>query len=174
MLTKDGKPVCEWCNGGNDVAILTLATKVTYSDRIRPICLPSGGNETTSASYENEIALAAGFGVHELNETWNVPVKNDDTSCFGQKCPNLNATEFSDTQGESPSLFKTEMEVMPTWRCAIRWQKVRIYLSDWGMGNSINEKLWISKYIKTVKFSLVGVSTYLVTRHQSYPISNMR
>ena len=95
-------------------------------------------------NYENEDALAAGFGVHELNETWNNPTKNEDKDCLGQECPNI--PQFSDTEGHNKGLFKTKMTVISTAECAETWKSERIYLSKWGMGWGINENLWSSKF----------------------------
>ena len=49
-----------------DVAILTLEEPVTFSDKIQPICLPSGGD-----LYEGKSALLAGWGGIEDLESPN-------------------------------------------------------------------------------------------------------
>ena len=137
-------PFCEHCPGSNDVAILTLSSEIRYSNRVRPICLPSSDVNDMGLpnNYDDEIVLAAGFGVHELNETWNRPAQNFDLSCFGQKCPT--AKNVSDTEGVTTALLKTEMRVISNAKCRDEWKSARIFLSDWKMGNSINKDLWSS------------------------------
>ena len=41
-----------------DIAILTLKTSVTFSDKVRPLCLPADA----TLSYAGEPAIAAGWG----------------------------------------------------------------------------------------------------------------
>ena len=41
----------------NDFAIIKLASPVTFSDRVSPICLPS-----TSTNYDNKVATVTGWG----------------------------------------------------------------------------------------------------------------
>ena len=43
---------------GSDVAVLTLASPVQYSHKIKPVCLPSNPGH----DYGNKDAVAAGFG----------------------------------------------------------------------------------------------------------------
>ena len=47
-------------NGGtlnNDFAIIKLASPVSFSDRVSPICLPSA-----STNYDNKVATVTGWG----------------------------------------------------------------------------------------------------------------
>ena len=47
------------CNfNGSDVAVVTLASPVQYSHKIKPVCLPSSPGQ----DYGGNIAVAAGFG----------------------------------------------------------------------------------------------------------------
>ena len=98
-------PFCEHCPGSNDVAILTLPSEIRYSNRVRLIYLPSSDVNDMGLpnNYDDEIVLAAGFGLHELNEIWNRPAQNFDLSCFGQKCPT--AKNVSDTEGVTTALL---------------------------------------------------------------------
>ena len=41
----------------NDFAIIKLATPVTFSDRVRPVCLPS-----LLTNYDNKLATVSGWG----------------------------------------------------------------------------------------------------------------
>ena len=41
----------------NDFAIIKLASPVSFSDRVSPICLPS-----TSTNYDNKVATVTGWG----------------------------------------------------------------------------------------------------------------
>ena len=43
---------------GSDVAVLTLTSPVQYSDKVKPICLPSNPGQ----NYVGKIAVASGFG----------------------------------------------------------------------------------------------------------------
>ena len=44
----------------NDFAIIKLASPVTFSERVSPICLPS-----TSTNYDNKVATVTGWGDFE-------------------------------------------------------------------------------------------------------------
>ena len=43
---------------GSDVAVLTLTSPVQYSDKVKPICLPSNPGQ----NYVGKVAVASGFG----------------------------------------------------------------------------------------------------------------
>ena len=47
----------------HDLAVLTLAHPVTFTDKVRPVCLPSDA----SLSFAGETATAAGWGLTDLN-----------------------------------------------------------------------------------------------------------
>ena len=52
---------------GSDVAVLTLTSPVQYSDKVKPICLPSNPGQ----NYVGKVAVASGFGVdkhHQLQD----------------------------------------------------------------------------------------------------------
>ena len=46
-----------------DIAVLTLANPVTFTEKVRPVCLPSDA----SLSFAGETATAAGWGYTDLN-----------------------------------------------------------------------------------------------------------
>ena len=53
----------------NDFGILKLATPVTFSDSVSPICLPSA-----TTNYDNNMATVAGWGITE----WVAGAQNSD------------------------------------------------------------------------------------------------
>ena len=68
---------------GSDVAVLTLTSPVQYSDKVKPICLPSNPGQ----NYVGKVAVASGFGLdkyfnptYDLMET-NVSVISEE-DCF--------------------------------------------------------------------------------------------
>ena len=68
---------------GADVAVLTLTSPVQYSDKVKPICLPSNPGQ----NYVGKVAVASGFGVdkhHQLQDNLmetNVTVISEE-DCF--------------------------------------------------------------------------------------------
>ena len=53
-------------NLNNDFAIIKLASPVSFSDRVSPICLPSA-----STNYDNKVATVTGWGT--LSSGGNLP-----------------------------------------------------------------------------------------------------
>ena len=50
-----------------DVAILTLASPITFSAAAAPVCLPA----TESPQYDGQVATVAGWGAVDNFNTWN-------------------------------------------------------------------------------------------------------
>ena len=65
-ITSD--PLYNISNGQNDLAILTLAQKATFSTKVAPICLPwsCGGH---SDDYAGQVATVTGWGLSYYNST---------------------------------------------------------------------------------------------------------
>ena len=132
------------------MAIMTLAYGVTYSDKVRPICLPSGYNKLGwPSNYDNEDALAAGFGLKEVNETWNRPHKNDNSS------------------GVSPHLFKTMMKILPTDECDREFFKeddaaksAKVLLEDWQMAKAFTAQEWIGMILVVLHPTITKVEQF--------------
>jgi len=81
----------------NDFSILTIASPVEYSDKIRPACLPSDAEEL----YENQVATVSGWGA--LWAGWD-------------------NTNNKHVQGPSPSLLqKVDVEVKDNQNCSNIW-----------------------------------------------------
>ena len=53
-------PDYDAANHANDFGIIKLATPVTFSDSVSPICLPSA-----TTNYDNNMATVAGWGILE-------------------------------------------------------------------------------------------------------------
>ena len=49
---------------GADVAVLTLTSPVQYSDKVKPICLPSNPGQ----NYVGKVAVASGFGADKYHK----------------------------------------------------------------------------------------------------------
>ena len=68
---------------GSDLAVLTLTSPVQYSDKVKPICLPSNPGQ----NYVGKVAVASGFGAdkhHQLQDNLmetNVTVISEE-DCF--------------------------------------------------------------------------------------------
>ena len=68
---------------GSDLAMLTLTSPVQYSDKVKPICLPSNPGQ----NYVGKVAVASGFGVDKFyNPTYNLMETNvsviSEEDCF--------------------------------------------------------------------------------------------
>ena len=77
---------------GSDVALLTLASPVQCSHKIKPICLPS----SPGRDYGGSIAVAAGFGLVDVSDgpekaknylMKNVETLHSDEECMMFECP---------------------------------------------------------------------------------------
>ena len=51
---------------GYDISVLTLATPVTYSNKISPVCLPA--NPQSNKQYERKVAKIAGWGYYDISK----------------------------------------------------------------------------------------------------------
>ena len=70
---------------GSDVAVLTLTSPVQYSDKVKPICLPSNPGQ----NYVGKVAVASGFGRDvDGNEQNNLmetkATVNSEEDCFNK------------------------------------------------------------------------------------------
>ncbi|XP_067000372.2 proclotting enzyme [Anabrus simplex] len=55
--------------GGEDLAVLTLSTRVNFNNRIRPVCLPPFAN----SAYQNQVASMVSWGLNSTNATDSPP-----------------------------------------------------------------------------------------------------
>ena len=60
---------------GYDISVLTLATPVTYSNKISPVCLPA--NPQSNKQYERKVAKIAGWGYYDISKKKSTQVLRD-------------------------------------------------------------------------------------------------
>ena len=70
---------------GSDLAILTLASSLTYTPTIQPACLPANPGQ----SYIGVVAMVAGFGRDENDKYQKDLEKTDVTTFDGAQCDEM-------------------------------------------------------------------------------------
>ena len=69
---------------GSDVAVLTLTSPVQYSDKVKPICLPSNPGQ----NYEGKVAVASGFGADKHHKAQDNLMETNVTVISEEDCFN--------------------------------------------------------------------------------------
>ena len=76
---------------GADVAVLTLTSPVQYSDKVKPICLPSNPGQ----NYVGKVAVASGFGYDVDGNEQRYLMETNVTVISDEECLTFNASDPS-------------------------------------------------------------------------------
>ena len=75
---------------GSDVAVLTLTSPVQYSDKVKPICLPSNPGQ----NYVGKVAVASGFGGDVDGNKQKNLMETNVTVISDEECLTFNASDW--------------------------------------------------------------------------------
>ena len=75
---------------GSDVAVLTLTSPVQYSDKVKPICLPSNPGK----NYVGKVAVASGFGGDVDGNKQKNLMETNVTVISDEECLTFNASDW--------------------------------------------------------------------------------